>query len=800
MDLPVEKWKAHVSQKWTQLKPSFKEKLSLTLSLRDIFLLFFFLRPEDEDYLHRLSKNCFGKDPSAALFYKEEGNKRFQEKEFAGAAILYSKAVSHAALGSPDMSVCYANRSAALFHLGQFEVCLEDISRAQAQGYPERLQPKILLRKIECLLLLGRSQEAGGAISELESKVITDKSLADLPQQALLRKISQLKVKAYEEVTGQPPGPAVANEAQEDVERWEENSSIPNASSAVSLSFDLQRGRHLVASKDIQPGETLVREEAFVSVLCPGENLSRQAGVETTCGTEVTNGDLSCHHCLKPLLASVPCHRCSSAKYCSQECAQQAWECYHRTECSLGGLLLTLGVFGHVALRAVVVAGFAEVRSLVNSSREDNQEHDVAEIRGRHLATAAGTEEKPETAKPLIPSCDVDGKYRGSYHAVFNLLPHTERHSPEHKFLCSLSVAALCKRLAETGLEAASWGEALCKPEAAVAEAAELSPALKVLGEAMLRHVLQLQCNAQAVTAIRESGSGKSIVAHSEQVRLATALFPVTSLLNHSCEPNTSVTFHGTTATVRASLPIHKGQEILHCYGPHQCRMAVAERRQRLRAQYFFECRCQACLDDLGPNVKSAVSSKGMFHCPDCQAPMQGGDMLRCTRGACKALVSRDDFLRRLQTLQSQVRTALGLLKTDKPERAAELLLKCRLDAKSFLSPEHVVVGEIEDDLAQAYATLGKWQEAAGHLRSSLRVVEARHGPSSMELGHELFKLAQILFNGLAVSEALRTIQRAEKVLSVHCGPWSAQVRELQEMKACLLELPGCPVGPGLCR
>lgn len=63
------------------------------------------------------------------------------------------------------------------------------------------------------------------------------------------------------------------------------------------------------------------------------------------------------------------------------------------------------------------------------------------------------------------------------------------------------------------------------------------------------------------------SGSEENIVTDSRQVRLATGLFPVVSLLNHSCSPNTSVSFVGTVATVRASQQIGEGQEILHCYG-----------------------------------------------------------------------------------------------------------------------------------------------------------------------------------------------------------------------------------------
>ncbi|EMP37825.1 SET and MYND domain-containing protein 4 [Chelonia mydas] len=650
-------------------------------------------RAADEDFLRRLALgNGVGKDPRAALFYKQEGNKRFQNREYAAARILYSKAVSH---NSPEMSLCYANRSAALFHLGQFEDCLEDIDRAQAQGYPDRLQPKILLRKTECLLLLGRLQEAAGVISKVESKIAMDQSLTSTTRQILLRKISQLKVKAHEKESSPLSVPEALSKTQKDLEFWEENGKISSASSSVSLNFNSCKGRHLVATKDILPGENLVKEEAFVSVLSPGKGLLLQDSAETTWDTRVTNGDLHCHRCLKQLLASVPCGGCSYAKYCSKKCAQLAWEHYHSTECPLGALLLTLGVFSHVALRTVLVAGFAEVSSLVKQFHGDDKELYKTEARGKSLDetrdSTAGMEDLSEKAKPLIPGCEDDGQYQGSYQAVFNLLTHAEKHSPEHKFLCSLSIIAICKKLLDTNLTIFSQEscESQSKLKAHVKLSAELSPELKILGEAMLRHMLQLQCNAQAVTAIRESESGDSIVADSEEVRLATALFPVTSLLNHSCDPNTSVTFSGTAVTIRASQPIPRGQEIFHCY-----------------------------------------------------------------------------------------------------DQAVELLMRCRMDAENFLSAEHMLVGEIEDHLAQGYAMLGKWQEAARHLQRSIQIVETRHGPSSVETGHELFKLAQVLFNGFAVSEALCTIQRAETVLSVHCGPQNAQVQELQEMRACLLELP----------
>ncbi|XP_042647608.1 SET and MYND domain-containing protein 4 isoform X1 [Tyto alba] len=791
MALPEEEWRLCSARRWAALEPALRERLAAA-SLRDTLRLGCgLLRPEAEAAaLQRLCRRArTDKEPAAARFYREEGNRLFGRRHYGAAARLYSRAASHELPGSPEVSVCFANRSAALFHLGCFEVCLEDIARAQSHGYPDRLLPKVLLRKAECLLCLGRLQDAADALSVVENKIAMGGITTSPAHQTLLKKLSQLKIKLREKESCPEPAQEACADIQRRSEIWEENDSISGASSSLSLNFDIERGRHLVASQDILPGQSLLKEEAFVSVLCPGESLHLQDSSETAWDTRITNADLYCHRCLRQLLASVPCRGCSYAKYCSQNCADVAWEQYHRTECSLGALLLTLGVFCHVALRTVLLAGFAEVSRLVEQSHGGDKDLHNPEASCKPLSEAP--DRKAGTRG--IPGCNDSGQYQSSYQAVFNLLPHAEKHSPEYKFLCTLSVVAICKQLQEAGLEAAVLNQESSEkwphPETCEKTSGELSPELKTVAEAMLRHVLQLQCNAQAITVMQESGSGDGAVVNKKPVRLATAFFPVLSLLNHSCCPNISVSFSGTAATVRASQPIPSGQEIFHCYGPHRCRMKVAE-RQQLLSQYFFECRCQACLDELESDVKSVVSVRNSFCCPSCQAPMQGEDMLCCSNEACALSVSRESLSHRLQDLQQQIKKALELLRDRKADQAIKTLLKCQIDAGNFLSPGHLLMGEMEDHLAQVYATLGKWQEAARHLERSIEIVEMHHGPSSIEIGHELFKLAQILFNGFAVSKALSTIQRAEEILSMHCGPQSTQIQELQEMKTCLSELP----------
>lgn len=40
-------------------------------------------------------------------------------------------------------------------------------------------------------------------------------------------------------------------------------------------------------------------------------------------------------------------------------------------------------------------------------------------------------------------------------------------------------------------------------------------------------------------------------------------------------------------------------------------------------------------------------------------------------------------------------------------DQAIKMLLKCQMDAGNFLSPGHLLMGEMADHLAQVYATLG---------------------------------------------------------------------------------------------
>ena len=59
-------------------------------------------------------------------------------------------------LSGDVLSVSFANRSAALLHMEEYRLCLQDIEAALVAGYPARLRYKLLDRRATCQLKLGQ--------------------------------------------------------------------------------------------------------------------------------------------------------------------------------------------------------------------------------------------------------------------------------------------------------------------------------------------------------------------------------------------------------------------------------------------------------------------------------------------------------------------------------------------------------------------------------------------------------------------------------------------------------------------
>ncbi|KAJ9594028.1 hypothetical protein L9F63_014544, partial [Diploptera punctata] len=111
-----------------------------------------------------------------SLELRNSGNKAFVEKDDKGALLLYTQSIAVAPFPTKEglpktenpndaLAIAFANRSAVLFRLGKYNLCLQDISQALKYNYPNKLVYKLFERQGKCLLLLGRNKDATNSIN-----------------------------------------------------------------------------------------------------------------------------------------------------------------------------------------------------------------------------------------------------------------------------------------------------------------------------------------------------------------------------------------------------------------------------------------------------------------------------------------------------------------------------------------------------------------------------------------------------------------------------------------------------------
>lgn len=114
-------------------------------------------------------------------------------------------------------------------------------------------------------------------------------------------------------------------------------------------------------------------------------------------------------------------------------------------------------------------------------------------------------------------------------------------------------------------------------------------------------------------------------ICDSELRPLGTGLYPVLSIINHSCLPNSVLVFDGKTAVVRAVQPLPKGTEVLISY--IEIAGSTMTRQKALKEQYYFTCTCPRCIN-LGQydDIKESSILEGY----------------RCRDGGCNGFLLRD--------------------------------------------------------------------------------------------------------------------------------------------------------------
>ena len=417
------------------------------------------------------------KDREAARIKRDEGNTAFHKKWYKQAHMLYSLSAVKAPAGDEILAYSLANRSACLYYLGEIKLCIGDANLALVSGYPLQLQYKLHERLSKCYILL---KDKDNAIkSAVAAKKMLEKNKGNLNKekyQSSMKNILKLGNFAGDPRGAKSDNITVVPSVEPDTHKVsaKPDKRIREFSSLIKVEYNPEVGRHVKADKLVRPGDTLVVEEPFASVLYPD-----------TLGT-------NCDFCFAKLRAVVPCPGCSGVGFCSKDCRDKACSSYHRYECKYQDLVVGLGSSALVRLALRIITShpleyFKKMRHHLNVDLESRE-------------------------------------FKLPYLYIFNLVGLDGERWSEDAFARTLMAVGLLKVL-----KAAKYFPEKSEPDTFTDD--EI-----FIGSLLLRHLNILQFNAHEVYELLR-GSRENMKP-SKNSKIGLAVYPKASYFNHSCHPH----------------------------------------------------------------------------------------------------------------------------------------------------------------------------------------------------------------------------------------------------------------------
>ncbi|KAL4224479.1 hypothetical protein ACF0H5_015180 [Mactra antiquata] len=513
--------------------------------------------------LFAVDKMKNGKNVEESVQLREEGNATFKKRQYKRTLDLYNRSVCMAPT-SGDTSVlalAYANRSAVLCHIKLYKACLLDIQSALDYGYPESLRHKLYDRRGKCHYQLNNEEEAKQAFKKAKQTVL--KSGLDQTKMNNLINTYDKEIWQCESMSEQP---------QKNEDRTQPlyspipniegnaNKQIPVVSDCVDIGYCEESGRGLFAQRDIEVGEVIIVEKPYASTVL--SNFKSRF----------------CNNCCKRVVAPVPCLSCSGVVYCDETCRNDAWENFHQYECDIYESILKPEItLGPLALRSVIKAGY------------------------KHLSEYDG-KSSPDLTK--IPLNDDNVYDNDEYNTIYSLVNHSDDRKVEQVLQYTLEAVYLLKCL-----ELSQYFDSSLRVK---------DQSKYMVGGHILRNLMMMPCNAHECTELSYLPAN---LPESLTIEIGSGIYPVLSLINHSCDPNVVRHSYGNICVVRAIRNISKGSEVLDNYGALCALTPTPDRRVKLYNQYFFTCKCLACTDDY-PQYMEIPSETPVFKCDACSGPV----------------------------------------------------------------------------------------------------------------------------------------------------------------------------------
>ncbi|XP_008551110.1 SET and MYND domain-containing protein 4 [Microplitis demolitor] len=484
------------------------------------------------------------KSSDRAIELINKGNEAFIKSPQSMSTVeIYTEALANVPNSNNELLArCYANRSAVLCNCKFYKDSLKDIDKALEVGYPDHLKSKLYARRAKNLSSIDPKMHKEIKKAVASARYWMEKIDNDADKNKIRNSLDDLKKNHnktsinYDTDLNVPAIPL-------------DNDKILRASSAIAFKYSKEFGRHIVATRDIEAGESLSMQKIYASTL-----------LSDCCYTR-------CWNCSKQARSSVPCSKCTNVIFCDEICRDSAWNEYHDVECK---------VISAMPVKSITNIDIIGLRVTIKAYKEAG---DLSSLKKNLKEIDSLTD--PIT-RGFTESAFDETKYASVYTLNRRLSTLEER-----SIYCVKSAYILQYLAAVTEI---LGGKKFNNYQDFVND--ELAVFLGAL--LFINMVITTQNAFKTLFMNRPDGYEECYY----------ILMPLVCLYNHSCDENVIACVDRDISTVCAVDIIKKGQQLFINYGQPYLNSPTIARRQHLKNYFGFTCECIACVRNWGPGTK----------------------------------------------------------------------------------------------------------------------------------------------------------------------------------------------------
>ncbi|KAL6217173.1 hypothetical protein ACLB2K_010390 [Fragaria x ananassa] len=272
-------------------------------------------------------------------------------------------------------------------------------------------------------------------------------------------------------------------------------------------------------------------------------------------------------------------------------------------------------------------------------------------------------------------------------------------------------------------------------------------------------------------------------ICDSELKPLGTGLYPVISIINHSCLPNSVLLFEGRTAVVRAVQHIPKGAEVLISY--IDTAGSTATRQKALKEQYLFTCACPLCIKaGHYEDIKESAILEG-YRCNDNKCDgflLQDSDDNGFICQKCGCLKRKENIIE----MESEIRSL-----QEKGVRAVEsaptityheviAISKAMETLQRYLCHDFCIyLLPTWEELIKNLMKVEEWSEALAYCRLTIPVYQRVYPGFHPSLGLQYYTCGKLEWLLGETDDALKSLTKAVDILRITHGTSTPFMKDL---------------------